>query len=66
MEWDLKMAKYFEAMMRSKGCEIYDLKCFDANIPPINSDQYMSEDFTKNCIVNHLALNAVLQEQLRE
>ena len=52
--------------MLSKGCEIYDIKCFDANIPPINSEKYSNEEFTKNCIMNHLALNTILLEQLDE
>lgn len=60
------MANYFRGLMLSKGCEIYDVKCFDANMPPINSEKYQNEEFTKNCIVNHLSLNVILQEQLKE
>ena len=60
------MAKYFQGLMRSKQCEIYDMKCFDANIPPINSEKYAKQEFTQNCIVNHLALNVTLQDLLKE
>ena len=66
MDFDSKLARYFHGLILSKDCEIYDIKCFDANIPPINSDKYSSEDYIQNCIVNHLALNITLQDQLRE
>ena len=66
MDYDAKLARYFHGLILSKDCEIYDMKCFDANIPPINSDKYSSEEYVQNCIVNHLALNITLQDQLRE
>ena len=66
MDWDGKMAKYFESMIRSKQSEIYDVGCLDSNIPPINSDSYMNEEFTKSCIIDHLALNSIIQDQIRE
>jgi len=47
MEWDGKLARYFAGLMRSKGGqEIYDVKCFDANIPPINSQKYANAEYT--------------------
>ena len=66
MDFDTKMARYFSGLMLNKGCEIYDIKCFDANIPPINSEKYSNEEYTRNCIMNHLALNTILLEQLDE
>ena len=46
MDFDMKMARYFQGMIRSKGVEIYDVNCFDANIPPINSEKYADREFT--------------------
>ena len=67
MDFDPRLARYFMGLMRSLGgTELYDVQCFDANMPPINSEKYANREFTQNCIVNHLALNTTLQDLLHE
>ena len=47
MDYDPRLARYFFGLIRSlSGAELYDVECFDANMPPINSEKYANREFT--------------------
>ena len=52
LDFDRQMAQYFYAQILRHGVEIYDLKCFDANMPPMDPARYRSLKEIEGHIMN--------------
>lgn len=66
IDFDLNIAKFFRALIISNGCEIYDERCFIANMPPMDQKKFQNVEFLQEQIIAHSALNLTLQERLHE
>ena len=69
IEFDDALATYFKVIIQDNEMLVHtDVKLFDSKLPIqlLNEGKYKSLDYTKNCIVNHMALNITLQDQIKE
>jgi len=66
IEFDSNLARYFRSMLLRCGCELYDMECFEMNLPPMDRERYGTSMQTEVYIMNQASLNITLQDALKE